>query len=177
MLNLYKKTKPIIGILLCFMNMFSMAAPVPNFSLKREGKVTLSQQKIIMQALQYINAIWANDHALSRKTTLTYFTPDTILVINGRTVYTGYNQLEEHFQAVGKNIHGNFQFPFLVVIGARNTVVAHFNEDIVDINKVHYPTNVIAIFTFRRGRIERWEEVVNTPYFCQASSAKVVFSR
>ena len=106
-----------------------------------------------------------------------YFTPDTTLIINGKTVYSGYAQFEAHFKEVGKNIRGNIRFPLLEIMSSGNRVIAHFDEDIDDNHGNRYPTAVMAIFTLHQGRIQKWEEVVYSKYFCQAKAESVVYSK
>ena len=53
----------------------------------------------------------------------------------------------------------------------------HFNEDIRDNHGNAYPSNVIAIFTLKNGKIQRWEEVTNSNYFCQPEAMSVVYSK
>jgi len=59
----------------------------------------------------------------------------------------------------------------------KDLLVVRFDEDVSDYQGRQYPSQVIAVFTLRNGKIQRWEEVVNCPYFCQASSQKVVYSK
>lgn len=61
-------------------------------------------------------------------------------------------------------------------MGVDNKLIVRFDEDIYDSNGNYYPTNVMAIFTLHEGRIQQWEEVVNSKYFCQTESANVVYS-
>lgn len=109
--------------------------------------------------------------------TQTYFTPDTTLIVNGKQVYAGYGQLESHFQEVGKNIHGAFLFPLQEVMRVDNKLIVRFNEDIYDNKGIYYPTMVIAIFTLDKNRIQQWDEVVNSNYFCQPEAASVVYPK
>ena len=84
--------------------------------------------------------------------------------------------VKAHFQQVGKNIRGKIRFPLLEVMRVSNKVIVHFDEDIYDNNGTYYPTTVMAIFTLHKGRIQQWEEVAYSKYFCQAESANVVYS-
>lgn len=65
----------------------------------------------------------------------------------------------------------------LEVLSVENKVIVRFDEDIYDNNGVYYPTNVIAIFTLNDRKIKKWEEVVNTKYFCQQESIAYVYSK
>ena len=100
-----------------------------------------------------------------------------LLVINGKTVYRGYAQLESHFEAVKKNIRGQIKFPFLEIIGVNDRLIVRFDENISDNHGRQYPGNVIAIFTLRNGKIWKWDEVVNSAYFFQPDSQTVVYSK
>ena len=99
------------------------------------------------------------------------------MVINGKTVCRGYAQLESHFEAVKKNIRGQIKFPFLEIIGVNDRLIVRFDENISDSHGGQYPSNVIAIFTLRNNKIWKWEAVVNSAYFCQAASQKVVYAK
>lgn len=172
------KVRFIIGLFLCLIN-FSLFAdqaiqtPVVNIS----GAITPAQIQLITGAFQYINDVWASSgKALSLDRTQKYFTPNTTLIINGKPVYVGYIQFTTHFDKVSKNIKGKFRFPLFEMIGVNNKLIARFDEDIYDNKGNYYPANVIAIFTLENGKIQRWEEVVNSKYFYQPEAAKVVYS-
>ena len=157
-----------ISLLLMLFSLSISAQEAQPFAKKTWGKLTAAQEKLITDFFLYLNKFWADEgKSLSRKLTEEYLDPDTTLIINGRTVYTGYNQFESHFKEVGKNIRGKIHFPLLEVIGVGNKLVVRFDEDIYDNNETNYPANVIAIFTIYRGKISRWEEVVYTRYFYQ----------
>lgn len=63
------------------------------------------------------------------------------------------------------------------MIGVSDRLVVRFNENISDDHGEQYPSNVIAIFTLRNGKIWKWEAVVNSGYFCQAASQKIVYAK
>ncbi len=173
-----KVIKFVMGLFLILISMPTLAQPYQPFAIKTYGNVTLSQEKLITNAFLYLNKLWADQgKSLSRNITKEYFTPDTTLIINGKTVYTGYDQFEGHFKVVGKNIIGKIRFPLLEVIGVDNKLIVHFDEDIHDKHGNDYPANVIAIFTLQNNKIQQWEEVAYTKYFCQAESASVVYSK
>jgi hypothetical protein len=172
------KMKLMVLLLLCFMSIPLFAQDTQSLVVKTDGDVTLAQEKLIANAFTYINTVWAdNGKSISRKATKKYFDTNTTLIINGRQVYTGYSQLESHFSQVGKNIHGKITFPLLEVMRADNKLIVHFNEDIYDNHGTYFPANVVAIFTLHEGRIQQWEEVVDSPYFCQAESAAAVYAK
>lgn len=173
------KIKLVITILLCFISQAIFAQEIQSPPIiKLTGRVTPSQEKLITESFLYLNKFWADQgKSLSRDITEKYFTPDTTLIINGRTVYNGYDQFEAHFKEVGKSIVGKIRFPLLEIIGVDNKLVVRFDEDIHDNHGNNYPANVIAIFTLDKGRIQRWEEVAYTKYFCQTESTSVVYSK
>lgn len=172
------KMKLMILLFLCFMSFPLFAKNTQSLVAKTDGDVTLSQEKLITEALGYINSVWAdNGKSISRKITEKYFDKNTTLIINGRQVYIGYDQLESHFSQVGKNIQEKIIFPLLEMMRANNKLIVYFNEDIYDNHGTYYPTNVMAIFTLYEGRIQQWEEVVNSPYFCQVESATAVYTK
>jgi hypothetical protein len=171
------KIKLFIFFLLISINLATFAQTAQPFAVKIDGHVTPAQKKLITDTFLYLNKFWADKgQSLSSKITKQYFTPDTTLIINGKTVYTGYAQFETHFKEVGKSIRGNIHLPLLEIIGINNKLIVHFNEDIYDNERSYYPTNVMAIFTLHNGKIQIWEEVVNSSYFCQAASTNVVYS-
>lgn len=134
--------------------------------------------QLIINAFTYVNNVWATKgNALSEKLSQQYFTPDTTLIINGKTVYNNQSELTKHFQQVSQYIHGKFRFPLLEAVSVGNKVIVRFDEDIYDNQGIYYPAKVIAIFTVDHGKIQKWEEVANSPYFCQASANSVVYSR
>lgn len=135
------------------------------------------QEKLITNTLIYLNKVWSNKGKSPRAITMKYFDPEVTLTINGKTVFTGYDQFDAHFQEVGKHIFGKVLFPLLEVIPAGDKLIVRFDEDIHTQNGTHYPTNVMAIFTIHNGRIKRWEEVVFTRYFFQAEASNVVYSK
>jgi len=163
---------------LYLMSSISFAQAVEPVIIKTDGHVTLSQKKLITNAFMYLNNFWEDKgKSLSLEITEKYFTPDTSLTINGKTVYVGYAQFDSHFKKVGKKIIGKIQFPLLEVMSVDDKLIVHFNEDLHDNNGNYYPANVIAIFTLRKGKIQQWEEVVNSKYFCQIESSNVVYSK
>ena len=105
-----------------------------------------------------------------------YFDSDITLIINDKQVLSGYDQFDAHFTQVGTTIRGKIRFPLLEVMRVDNKLIVHFDEDIYDNYGSYYPTTVIAIFTLHEGKIQRWEEVAYTKYFCQAGAANVVYS-
>jgi hypothetical protein len=142
------------------------------------GHITSAQEKLITDALIYLNQFWANrGESLSQGRTEKYFSPDTTLIINGKAVYTGYAQFEGHFKAVSKHIRGKIRFPLQEIIGVGNKLIVRFDEDIYDNQGIDYPANVMAIFTLHNGRIQRWEEIANTRYFCKIESHNIVYSK
>lgn len=156
----------------------SFAQTTQPFAINTYGNVTLSQEKLITDTFLYLNKFWSDQgKSLSANITKEYFTPDTTLIINGKTVYTGYNQFRDHFKEVGKSIVGKIHFPLLEVIGVDNKLIINFDEDIYDKNGNNYPANVMAIFTLQDNKIKEWKEVAYTKYFCQAASSSVVYSK
>jgi hypothetical protein len=137
-----------------------------------------SQENLINDTFLYLNKVWASKgKALTQNITEKYFDSDTTLIINGKKVYTGYSEFNAHFHEVGKHILGNIRFPLIEVISVGNKVIVRFDEDIHDNNGIYYPTNVIAIFTLNNGKIKKWEEVVNTKYFCKPESRDAIYSK
>lgn len=172
------RIKVVMSLFFCLLSLTTVAQAVPPLAISTYGNVTLSQKKLITDVFLYLNKFWADKgKSLSRSVTARYFTPDTTLIINGKTVYSGFNQFDAHFKAVGKNIMGKIRFPLLKVISVDNKLIVHFNEDLHDNNGNYYPTNVMAIFTLHNNKIQQWEEVVNSKYFCLAKSIKVVYSK
>lgn len=170
--------KLIFGLIGYSISLTTFAVSTQSIALKTDGNVTPTQEKLIVNTFYYLNKFWADKgKSLSSNITKKYFTPDTTLIINGKTVYKGYDQFDAHFKAVGKIITGNIRFPLLEMMSVNNKLIVHFNEDIHDNKGTYYPTNVIAIFTLHNGKIQQWEEVVNSKYFCQAESEKVVYSK
>ncbi len=172
-----KILKIMAGLFLVY-SLTSLAEAPQLFAMNTSGNVTPIEEKLLTDAFNYLNKFWADQgKSLDRNTTAKYFTPDTTLIINGKTVYSGYSQFDSHFTEVGKKIIGKIRFPLLEVISVDNKLIAHFDEDIRDNNGNSYPAHVIAIFTLKNNRIQKWEEVANTQYFCQPESASVVFSK
>lgn len=169
------KIKAVIGLFLSLISMTIFAgSPI---AIQKYGHVTPAQENLIANAFLYLNKFWADKgKSLSRNTTEKYFTPDTTLIINGKTVYSGYDQFDAHFKTVGKSIIGKIRFPLLEIMSVENKVIVRFDEDIHDNNKKNYPANVIAIFTLKDNKIQKWEEVAYTKYFCQTESEKAVYS-
>lgn len=173
-----KFKKLAVSLFVCLSSLTAFGQQAQPFAIKKDGPVTPEQEKLITSAFTYLNTLWADKgKSISSDMTKKYFDPNTTLIINGKTVYTGYTQFESHFKEVGKNIRGNIRFPLLEVMRIDNKLIIHFDEDIYDNNGTYYPTNVMAIFTLHNGKIQRWEEVVNSKYFCQAESANVVYSK
>lgn len=169
------KIKLLLIVILCSVSLTIFAQSQPLIT-KVDGHVTPSQQRLIINALLYINNVWATKgKSLARNITKEYFDADTVLIINEKKVYSGYDQFDAHFKAVTKNIRGKIRLPLLEVLGVDNKLIVRFDEDINDNNGNYYPTNVIAIFTLHNGKIQQWEEVVNSKYFCQAESTNVVY--
>ena len=142
------------------------------------GNVTSDREQLLANAFRYLNQFWSDQEKLfSREIAEQYFDPDTTMVINGKIVYRGYAQLESHFEVVKKNIRGEIKFPLLEIIGVGDRLIVRFDENISDYHGGQYPSNVIAIFTLRNNKIWKWEAVVNSAYFCQATSQKVVYAK
>lgn len=172
------RLKLMIILTLCVMNFSVFAQNTQSLVTETDGNVTSSQEKLITGALTYINTVWAdNGKSISRETTEKYFDANTTLIINGKQVYTGYEQLEDHFSQVGKHIHGKIIFPLLEMMRSGNKLIVHLNEDIYDNQEVYYPAHVIAVFTLHEGKIQQWEEVADSPYFCQAESESAVYTK
>lgn len=170
------KIKLLLILILCSISLTIFAQSNP-LIMKVDGHVTPSQQRLIINTLLYINNAWATKgKSIARNITKKYFDVDTVLIINEKKVYSGYDQFDAHFQAVTKNIRGKIRFPLREVMGVDNKLIVQFDEDIYDNNGNYYPTNVMAIFTVHEDRIQQWEEVVNSKYFCQAESSSVVYS-
>lgn len=167
-----------VGLFLGLISLTALAEENQTFAKNIYGNITPTEEKLLIDAFTYLNKFWADKgKSLSRDLTEKYFTPDTTLIINGKSVYKGYDQFESHFKEVGKKIIGKINFPLLEAIGADNKLIVHFNEDIRDNAGNFYPTNVMAIFTLENNKIKKWEEVVNTPYFCQPESISIVYSK
>lgn len=172
------KIKLAMSLFLCLLSLNISAQKTQPLVLKIEGSVTTSQKNLIADTFIYLNKFWADKgKSLSQDITEKYFTKDTTLIINGKTVYTELPQFESHFKKVGKTIKGNIRFPLHEIIGVDNKLIVHFDEDIYDGHGTYYPTNVIAIFTLHNNKIQRWEEVVNSSYFCRVESLGVVYSK
>lgn len=172
------KIKLVVSLLLFFVNFAAFAKESNPIVLKTVGSVTSFQEQLLANTFHYLNQFWSDqEKSFSRKIAKQYFDPDTTLVINGKTVYRGYAQLESHFEAVKKNIRGQIQFPLIEMIGVSDRLVVRFDENISDDHGEQYPSNVIAIFTLRNGKIWKWEAVVNSGYFCQAASQRIVYSK
>jgi hypothetical protein len=167
-----------ISIFLYLLSLTAFAQEEKPIAIKTDSHVTPSQKRLITNAFLYLNKFWADGgKSLSQNMTEKYFDPDTTLIINGKTVYTGYAQFESHFKEVVKNIRGKIGFPLLEIMSVENKLIVHFDEDIYDNKGIYYPANVMAIFTLHNGKIQQWEEVVNSKYFCQTKSANVVYSK
>lgn len=146
-------------------------------AIKTKDHPNLSQEVLIVDMLNYLNQFWADKgQSLSRKNIAQYFDPNTTLIINGKTVYTGYDQLEAHFKKVSQSTREKTRFPLLEIISVGNQVIVHSNVDVHDKNGNYFPANAIAIFTFHHNRIIKWDEVVNSKYLRQTESEKVVYS-
>lgn len=172
------KIKLIVSVLLILISLVAVAQRSNIIALKKTGNVTSDQEQLLANAFYYLNQFWSDqEKSFSREIAEQYFDPDTLLIINGKTVYRGYAQLESHFEVVKKNIQGQIKFPFLEIIGVDNRLIVRFDEDISDKRGVKYPSNVIAIFTLRNGKIWKWDAVVNSAYFFQSDSQKVVYSK
>jgi hypothetical protein len=172
------KIKLVVSLLLFFFNFTAFSQESNPIVLKTVGYVTPSQEQLLANAFHYLNQFWSDqEKSFSRKIAEQYFDPDTTLVINGKTVYRGYAQLESHFEAVKKNIRGKIQFPFIEMIGVSDRLVVRFDENISDAHGKQYPGNVIAIFTLRNGKIWKWDAVVNSAYFSQPDAQKMVYSK
>lgn len=108
------KIKLVISLFLAVVSLTTFAKEVQHFAIKTYGNVTPSQKELITNALFYLNKFWADKgKSLSRNITEKYFAPNTTLIINGKTVYSGYDQFEAHFKEVGKSIVGKILFPYL----------------------------------------------------------------
>ena len=172
------KIKLVIIVLLILISFTAVAQESNPIVIKATGNVTLAQEQLLAIAFRYLNQFWSDQEKLfSREIAEQYFDPDTTMVINGKTVYRGYAQFESHFEAVKKNIRGQIKFPLLEIIGVNDQLVVRFDENISDYHGGQYPSNVIAIFTLRNGKIWKWDAVVNSAYFFQPDSQKVVYSK
>ncbi|MBS0351611.1 MAG: nuclear transport factor 2 family protein [Proteobacteria bacterium] len=173
------KNKLIVSIMLLIFISFSAVAKESNLIvLKTTGNVISAQEQLLANALGYLNQFWSDqEKSFSREIAEKYFDPDTLLIINGKTVYRGYAQLISHFETVKKNIRGQIKFPFLEIIGVDDRLIVRFDENISDNHGGQYPSNVIAIFTLRNGKIWKWDAVVNSAYFSQPDAQKVVYSK
>lgn len=162
---------------LCLMNPIAFAQGEQPTALKIEGSLTQSQEDLIVDTFSYLNKFWADQgKSLSQDITEKYFDPDTTLIINGKTVYIGYSQLENHFKKVTQSTREITHFPLLKIISVGDTIVVHFNVDIYDKNGNYFPSNAVAIFTLKNNRILKWENVVNSKYFSQPESEKIIYS-
>lgn len=172
------KIKLIVSVLLIFISSVAIAQQSNLIVLKTAGNVTSDQEQLLASVFHYLNQFWSDqEESFSRKVAEQYFDPDTTLVINGKTVYRGYAQLESHFEAIKKNIRGKIQFPFIEMIGVSDRLVVRFDENISDAHGKQYPSNVISIFTLRNDKIWKWDAVVNSAYFSQPDAQKVVYSK
>ena len=172
------KIRLIISVLLILISFAAVAQESNPIVIKTTGNVTSAQEQLLANAFRYLNQFWSDQEKLfSREIAEQYFDPETIMVINGKTVYRGHAQLESHFEAVKKKIRGQIKFPLLEIIGINDRLAVRFDENISDHHGKEYPSNVIAIFTLRNNKLWKWEAVVNSSYFCQAASKKVVYSK
>jgi len=168
----------ILSLCLYLISLNIFAENIQISAIKVNEQISSAQEKLIKNTFLYLNKVWASKgKLLSRNITEKYFDSGTTLIINGKKVYTGYGEFDSHFQEVGKHILGKIRFPLLEVVSVENKVIVRFDEDIYDNNGVYYPANVIAIFTLKNGKIKKWEEVVNTKYFCQLESIDAVYSK
>lgn len=99
------RIKLVVSLFLIFVNFAAFSQELNPIVLKTVGSVTPFQEQVLANAFHYLNQFWLDQEKLfSRKIAEQYFDPDTTLVINGKTVYRGYAQLESHFESVKKNI-------------------------------------------------------------------------
>ncbi len=168
----------IIAIFISLISTITLADQTQPFAIKTYGNITPTQESLMTNAFLYLNKFWADKgKSLITNTTAKYFTPNTTLIINGKTIYTGYDQFANHFKTVSQSITGKIRFPLAYAIGTNDKLIVRFDEDLRDNNGNNYPVNVMAIFTLKDNKIERWDEVANTQYFCTPESTKVVFSK
>lgn len=167
----------LIALLLCLTSLTAFPQDAQSTAVKVGGRLTPAQEKLIKDTFTYLNTFWADQgKSLSQNMTEKYFDPATTLIINGKTVYTGYAQFNAHFKEVSKHIRGKILFPLLEMMSIGNKIILNFKEDIYDNNGNYYPANVMAIITLYKDRIQQWEEVVNSKYFCQPEAEKTVYS-
>ena len=87
--------KLIVSVLLILMSFAAVAQESNPIAIKTSGNVTSAQEQLLANAFHYLNQFWSDqEKSFSQEIVEQYFDPDTLLVINGKTVYRGYAQLE-----------------------------------------------------------------------------------
>lgn len=116
-----------------------------------------NQKALLTQMYQYFGALKNNTLKLSDMKR--FYTKDAVMVLNGQTIAKGYQGFYNHFKRMLEKTR-NFKFVF-----PKNPMIEEGNKIAVQY-KVKLPgytekqLHVMAIFTFKKGKIASWDEVV-----------------
>lgn len=123
------------------------------------------QHKVLLSDMyQYLSSLKARP--LKMDELRNFYTPNVLMIINGKTVAQGYQSFFQHFQFMLKKTRNyKFIFPKQSMIGEGDRVSVKYNISLMIGGKISV-LHVIALFTFYHNKINKWDEVVSkdSPY-------------
>lgn len=121
---------------------------------------TSEHKHLLTQMYQYFETLRAKP--LRRADMARFYDPKVIMIINGQKVAQGRDEFYQHFKMMlAKTKHFKFIFPRHAMIAEENRIAAQYNI-LLQVSGKPKLLHVIAIFTFKKGKILSWDEVVSS---------------
>lgn len=156
--------------------LLSVCARANDQLIQNTVNLSSNDRDIIVGAFQYINSVWSGKPLISGLTQK-YFAPDITFITNGKLVYVGYTGFDDHLRQLGQHMKGSIQFPLNEVIQSGNKLVVRYNLGIYDEKGKYYPVVDTSIFTINNNRIQKWDEIVYSPYLCSKKASRIVYAK
>ncbi len=89
-----------------------------------------------------------------------FYNPKVTMIINGQKVAQGYQEFYQHFKMMlAKTKNFQFVFPKHSMTAEGNRVAVQYNI-VIQAQQTKQQLHVIAVFTFNKGKISNWNEIV-----------------
>ncbi len=121
---------------------------------------TSEHKHLLIQMYQYFETLRAKP--LNQADMAKFYNPKVTMIINGQKVAQGFDGFYKHFKMMlEKTKRFKFIFPRHAMLAEGNRIAAQYNIELQEAGKLKL-LHVIAIFTFKKGKILKWDEVVSS---------------
>lgn len=124
---------------------------------QRSNSRNSNQKALLTQMYQYFGELKKNTLKVSDMKR--FYTKDAVMILNGHAVAKGYQGFYNHFKKMlGKTRNFKFVFPKDSMIEEGNRIAVQYKVELPGYTEKQL--HVMAIFTFKNGKIASWDEVV-----------------